>query len=93
MSMKVLCIQEDMSLEVLEVVRAWYSSNIIGVGEDSPMKPIEGLLMTSVIGVKSGYTLYIENVSMESCNEICESLYQNEYADLRGYGPCQVRRY
>ncbi|MBE5993101.1 MAG: hypothetical protein E7247_12020 [Paenibacillaceae bacterium] len=93
MSMRVLCVQEDMSLKVLEVVHVWYSSNIIGVGKDSPMKPIEGLLMTSISGVKSGFNLYIENVSMKSCNEICEALYRNEYADLREYGPYQVRRY
>ncbi|MBP2660029.1 MAG: hypothetical protein H6Q69_3061 [Firmicutes bacterium] len=66
MSMRVLCVQEDMSLKVLEVVHVWYSSNIIGVGKDSPMKPIEGLLMTSISGAKSGFNLYIENVSTKT---------------------------
>jgi len=93
MSMRVLCVKEDTSLEVFEVIDVWYSSNIIGVGKGSTIKPIEGLLMTTVSGINNDINLYIENLSMEICNEICECLYRNGFVDIREYGPYQVRQY
>ncbi|MDW2796894.1 hypothetical protein RZO55_04790 [Clostridium boliviensis] len=93
MSMRVLCVKEDTSLEVFEVIHVWYSNNIIGVGKGSTIKPIEGLLMRTVSGANNGINLYIKNLSMKTCNEICECLYQNGFVDIREYGPYEVRKY
>lgn len=45
-------------------------------------KPIKGLYMID----SEGDELYIEGIDKDKCNEICESILQTGYADLRSYG-------
>lgn len=89
MSMRVLCVKGDGSLNVFEVVDVYYSNKIVGITK-SYNEQVEGIVMTATSSVGTNYHVYIENISMEKCNEICESLYRDGIIDLREYGSYQV---
>lgn len=92
MSMRVLCVKVDGSLNAFEVVDVWYSNKIVGITKRYDEK-VEGIVMTAASNVGTNYHVYIENISMQKCNEICESLYRSGVADLREYGSYQVCKF
>lgn len=95
--MRVLLLDNEKSsnLDVIELIRIGYEDDITNVIDDDgnydryTVNPISGLYMVD----KEGDYLYIEGISKDECNRICEEILIKGYADLRKYGPYNYEWY
>lgn len=88
--MRVLLLDDEklQTVEVLEIVNIGYDDDITNIKDDEGNYdqyndiPISGLYMVET----DGTFLYIEGISQNECNKICEEILSVGYIDLKKYG-------
>lgn len=92
--MRVLCKEDSIigSLEVFEVTDIGFDDDITGVKEDNGEYDrfndscVTGLYMRDI---DNNY-MYIKNISLSTCNDICKTILKTGYYDLSEYAEYEV---